>query len=340
MSFYTTNSPYKKKVWIEKLYREADVENYWSSNGFMGTDPGNIIQELNEFTKNKGDEAQYSLIKKLNGEGVEEGQVLEGNEEELRDDNFSIKLKKVRHAVKAGDTMSEQRVFFKISDNAKFELRRWMAETKEKKIFNMLQANPTNKAFGGGKLSRGALTTSDKLDTTIIGKLKAIAMTGGKNREKFNPFTPINIMGQKHFVLVIHDYNGYDLTQDPKWEEYQKYAFPRGKDHPLFTGALGMVHNVIIHTHESIQLTEDGGASADVPTSKCLFLGAQAGVWANGKKSDIITKKFDYDEEERHAIGMIYGDAKPNFTNDSGVKKDWGVISLEVAHSDPSVAVV
>ena len=109
---------------------------------------------------------------------------------------------------------------------------------------------------------RSALDSTCKLTVDVVKKVVTILKAA--NAPKING----------DYVAIIHPYVGGDLMNDPKWEEYHKYAKPEN----LYEGEIGRIAGVrFVETSEAAIYT---GAEHDCPTGLavfgCLFLGQGA----------------------------------------------------------------
>lgn len=333
---FTTADGLKKKAWEEKLFRDVRKESYFEK--FMGTDPNSIIQVKTHLEKAKGDEVVFGLIPRITGSGVTSGQTLEGNEVALTSYNFSVVLERYRQAVRH-DYISDKRVIFSISDEARSALQVWGSEKIDQLNFNALTASPTRVFYSTDGVTmtttataataKGALTTSSLITTKQIDFAKAWATTGG-NRSQ-TPLRPVKVGGKNYLVLLVHPDVAYDLKNDATYNQAQREAQGRGDENPIFTGALGIWNGVVVHEHENIPIATDAGVGANVPWAQCLLMGAQAGVWAWGERPSLVTKEFDYQEETGQAWRMTAKAGKTKFNS-----KDFGVFSFYVARSQVS----
>jgi N4-gp56 family major capsid protein len=89
----------------------------------------------------------------------------------------------------------------------------------------------------------------------------------------------------------------------------------RGKENPLFTGAVAIWDGMIVHAHENCAIATDSGSGSNVPWVKSVVLGAQALCWAWGKRPEVTEETFDYGNEQGYAIGMIAGVKKSVFNS-------------------------
>lgn len=324
----TTSSNETKKLWEEQLFRDAVKQSYFAR--FMGGSES-IVHVKSDLEKGKGDRIRFTIRMRLSGSGVGEGETLEGNEENLTTYTFDLDLVQLRHAVRDDGAMSRQRAVYDISAESRMALQDWITEQIDQKCFNALQSSPTKAMYGGDATSDATIEAADLLTPALISKVKTWALTGG-NRSQ-TPLRPVNIEGKKHYVMVIHPDQAYDLKTNSDWESAQQYANVRGMSNPLFTGALGMWDNVIIHEHENVTLSTTLGAGSNVAGAKAIFMGAQALVWGWGQRPEVVQKKFDFDNEMAYATGMIYGVEKPVFNS-----LDYGSISVVTSRTQISDA--
>jgi N4-gp56 family major capsid protein len=325
---FTTNSAETVKLWNEKLFRDTVKASYFSR--FMGTSSDSVVQVKTDLESGQGDRVRFAIRMRLEGAGVSEGQTLEGNEESLTSYTTNLTLKQWRHAVRDDGAMSRQRAMFSISEESESALRDRTTEKIDQECFDAyLDSTPTKIFYGGTATSDATLTTSMLLTPTLISKIKAWAVTGG-NRSQ-TPLRPVMVNGKKHYILLIHPDNSFDLKENSTWQTAQQNANIRGNSNPIFDGALGMWDNVIVHEHENVPIVTNFGSGGNVPGSKCLFLGAQSLLWAWGKRPTVKRKDFDYDNEMGYSTGMIYDVAKPVFNS-----LDYGSVALNVARTQIS----
>jgi len=334
----TTNNNVKKQAWEEKLFREVLISSYFSK--FMSSSPESIIQVKTALESKKGDSIRFTLIPRLTGSGVTTGETLEGKEENLNTYTFDVTLERHRHAVRH-DYISDKRAFFSISDEGAFALRNWGSEKIDKLVFDMLTGVDHTRVFyttdgstpattATASTAKTSLTTSSVIFPKLIQYAKTWASTGGNRAQ--SPIRPVMVNGKSHYVLLVHPDVGYDLKSDATYAQAQREAKNRGDENNIFTGALGIWDNVVVHEHERVPIGTDGGAGT-VPWAECLLLGAQAGVWGWGQRPNMVSKDFDYEEETGQAWRMTDGQARSKFNS-----KDFGVCGFYVARTQVSDA--
>lgn len=320
---FSTGNALTKKLWEEELFRDAVKLSYFDK--FMGSTMESLVYVKTELEKQQGDKVTFGIRMRLQGAGVTSGQALEGNEESLTTYDYSLSLEQYRHAVRDDGAMSRQRAMFQISEEAVSALKDWGAEKLDLLAFNAIQASPTKIFYGGTATSTATLTASDKLTPALISKVKAWALTGGGRAQ--TPLRPVRVDGAGYFILLVHPDQMYDLKRDAEFQQAMREAEVRGPQNPLFKNSTAIWDNVVIHEHENItRYTNWGGASVSGATS--VFMGAQALCWAWGKRPEVVSKKFDYDNEEGYAWGFIGATGKPVFNS-----KDYGTIGVYTART-------
>lgn len=334
----STNNALTKKVFDEKLFRDAVKESYFPK--FMGGSDSPVHVKT-QLTKTKGDKITFGLRMRLSGAGVVDGQVLEGNEESLTTYSDDVTIRKYRHGVRDNGEIDRQRAVWEMDAEARDSLQDWMTEKIDLLCFNALidgagtrafyRASGTNSTTDTFATAKAALTATDKLTPDFISYAKTWAMTGGNRTQP--PLVPFRYQGKKYLVMLVHDDAAYDMKQNSTWLQNVRDAMPRGDSHPIFTGALGVHDGVVIHCHENVTIGADAGAGGNVPYCEGALFGAQALCWAWGKKPYTVSKLFDYDEEHGFSVNMLAGVTKTKFNS-----KDYGTVAMLMARTQISDA--
>lgn len=334
---FATSDGLTKKVWEEKLYRDMLKEAYFSR--FMGESADNIVSVKNVLTKQKGDDITIGIRMKLSGTGVTDGQVLEGAEEALTTYHNHVTLHQYRHAVRDNGALDRQRAMFSIDEESKSALQGWGSEKIDGLAFDAILTSPTRIFYktSAGSLNTGtaataktALTAADgKLTPAMVSYMKAYAKTGGGRT--YVPLRPVRVDGKEYYVILVHPDVMYDWKTDPTYIQTVREAEVRGPTNPIFSGSVAIWDGCIIHEHENCLIADDGGTGGAIPWCKGIFMGAQALVWAWGKREEVIQKNFDYENEHGYAWGIISGCAKPVFNS-----LDYGSFGIYLARTDIS----
>ena len=227
---YGVNDTLAVKLWSKKLAVEALKAT--SIAPLIGTSPDSIIQRKEELSKGAGDKISFGLRTQLTGDGVTEGEVLEGNEESLTTYADAVVINELSHAVRIKNEtrIDQKRVPFSLRDEAKSGLRDWYAKRMSVSFFNQVCGNlaeartkytglqATTAPSAGRKLWCSATNTSDEtLANTDTFKLKYIdyAVEVAKtSTTATGPIRPVMVNGEEKFVLYLHPYQVTDLRTD------------------------------------------------------------------------------------------------------------------------------
>ena len=336
-TIFTTSNALTKKLWEERLFRDVEIESYFVSR-FMSEDDNNLVQVQTDLTKSQGDQVTFGLVPNLSGDGVTSGQILEGNEEGLGSYDYSIVLEQYRHGTRTRGKLDVQRAMFSIPDVSRSKLKIWGAEKIDKLLVAALLASPTKILYRDGvagvpsgtsssATAKAALTTANsKITPNFISALRVWAKTGGAAQTW--RIRPVKIDGQEWYVLLVNPACMYDLRIDSTFQTAQKDAMERGKNNPLFRGAVAVWDNVIVHETERIPLFTDGGG-ASVKGAFGALMGAQALAWAWGERPNTVQEQFDYKNETGWAWEMMSKAGKPKYNS-----KDYGCIGVVFAATD------
>lgn len=360
---YGVNDALANKLWSKKL--DAETSKATAIAPLIGKSANSIIQLKDETQKAAGDKVTFGLRTQLVGDGVTEGETLEGNEEALSTYKDDIFINELAHAVRVKNeqTIDAQRVPFSLREEANAGLVDWYADrmsmmfflqacgyTAPTVSFEGLTVNLTAKHWGfnaplvpsagrilraGAKANDESLTSSDKFDLSLIDKAVEKAKLA-------NPkIRPVNVNGGKHYVMYLHPIQVTSLrtnTSTGQWLDIQKAAERRGGDNPIFSGALGIYNNVILREAEHVMPGVDSSTGAQVANvRRAVLLGAQSCVAAFGMKTapekyKRVEELFDYQRELGVSVQTILGMKKTRFNNNN---EDFGTIVVST-YAEPS----
>lgn len=347
---FGTNNALAVKLFSRKLFTEA-LKRCWLYR-FIGEDDNSMIQILPDTSEGPGDKVTYPLRMQLSGPGVAGDGTLEGNEEDLTVYSDSLIIDQLRHAVRSNGKMSEQRVTFSVREGALDGLSDWWADRIDTSGFNQLCGNTgqadlrytgnnatvapsaNNIYYANGELAGGATTEALVASGSISNIFKITFLDNAVERAKTNSpaIRPIRINGDSYYVAFLHPYQVTSMRQNSsngQWLDIQQSAMHGGEitKNPIFTGALGMYNNVIIHESTRIPKTVTN-ADGVGGVYRAIVCGAQAGTIAFGQNSagnrvEWVEELFDYGNKLGVAAGMIYGLKKTIFNS-----ADFGTVVL------------
>lgn len=356
MTDFPVGHPLAQKIWRSRLFQQAIAATYFAKRGFMGEGTDAIIQKFDDTRKNPGDQVVYGLRAFLTGDGQLGDDILEGNEEALTFSDDSLRINQLRHAVRTRGRMAEQRVPFKLRQEAMNALRDWWAERLDTIIFNQLAGNTAvyDERFTGNNapiapdsahlvLADPAAANEAALSNAAASFFTLGMLDRAIARAKMQDplMRPVSMGGNENmFAAILSPLQVAQLrtSAGSQWVDIQGKAMQGGKisDNPLLTGALGVYNGVALHESRRIPngVAVDGTPLPNV--RRAVLLGAQAGVVAFGKETDGDAEGFSWDEERfdygnQLGVGVrgIFGVKKTRFNG-----KDFGVMTLS-SYSPP-----
>lgn len=355
------NDPKAVKRWSTQLAIDYAKELYF--NRFTGRGENNIIEEKVELGEEAGDKVSFDLSMRLREKPTFGDNRIEGKEEALTFYSDEVYIDQVRKAASAGGRMTRKRTLHDYRKVAKDRTAEYMAEWMDEMHFVYLSgdvgANSINEdslvdgpfagnpiqapdaahiMYGGSATSKATITTADKMTAKVVER----AVTKSKMMNALDPdsvsMRPVRVEGSDRFVLLINPWQEHDLrteTGDTSWTKYQQAAAgAEGRNNPIFKGGLAMISNTVLHVHSNVRRFSDYGAGANLPASRALFLGRQAGIVAYGTRSRNrmfwVEKLLDADNEVAIYCGMIAGVKKSRFNG-----RDFGVVAVDTYAINP-----
>lgn len=351
----------QKKLWSTKVWREGRDQAFWFVNGFMGRDTGDAtkpVHYVTELTKTeRGDRCIMQIVLDLQNDGVVADNELEGNEENLVNDDIEIKTDQLRHGVKSKGRMSEQKTIVRFREQAQDKLAFWLADTMDELGFLTasgisyssktngaarsstsqlpslafaadVTAPSTNRKLFVDSTSTATIATTDTMTWDILHDANA--------RAKRKRIKPIRIDGKSFYAIVMSPEQLRDLKKDDDYKNAVSRAGVRGSDNPLFRGAVVVVDGLIIFESNKVYNTlglasgSKWGAGSTVDGAQALLLGAQALGFARiGEAAWEESDNTDYGNKQGIAYGRIIGFIKPVFTSTvDSADEDFSIISI------------
>lgn len=302
-SSWGVNDPEAVKLWSRKTMHEALKMTYASR--FIGTDSNALLQLKDETNKGPGDRITNILRMQLSGAGIQGDDTLEGNEEALVTYTDNILIDQLRHAVRSGGKMSEQRIPFEVREEARMALTDWWSDRFDSWFFNQLAGNAaqTNTRYTGNN----AAISPDATHIIYAGSATAESNLSANSSQTFSlevidravlaartlspVIRPLNNQqepGKHQFVMFITPEQHYDLrrgTATGEWQDIQKQALAANasSSNPILSGSLGVYNGVVLHESWRLPTGADGNAVAD-GRGRAVLCGAQAACLAFGRE--------------------------------------------------------
>jgi len=354
---FATGADLAVQRWSPSLAIEADKKKYFRK--FMGTGKDAMIQVKTELAKMAGEKITFGLRMKLDGDGVEGDDTIEGTSAEEALDFYadSVFINQRRKGTKSKGKMSEQRVPYNMRKEGRDALATWFAEDSDEQCMMYLAGargidtsfhvgvsytgrctNSFNSpdsdhvVYGGTATTLATITATDTMDIGITEKLIS-------KIETLDPLIqPFRIDGEDKYVLLMHPWNAYSLRtglSQNDWLEIHKAT--DGPKSDLYKNALGEYAGVILHKHRNvIRLDDTTSCATDMTASRSLLLGAQAAVVAYGGDGGKFRYSWNEEKDDRGnalaiTAGTIYG-VKGTYFN----SKWFGRIAVDTFCSDPN----
>lgn len=271
----------RQELWGKELKDDVmrDVEN---ALRFVGEDGNNVVQVSRELGKKKGDTETFGLITRLDGDGVDGDDELEGNEESQDSYAEQVAIGQIRNAVRNKGKLDGQKVTYDQIKVAREQLRIWMREFVIRQIFLKLGGvtNTTLKDTNGVLVSGRALWSNtpdfipDADEAAGTGNRYRCIDTGGTDAVGYtsadtmtldfvtdlvtaaklaNPqLQPLERDGESFYVLFLHPLQARDIRKSSDWKTAQEQAKVRSDKNPVFRGALGWWSNCLLLENEFV----------------------------------------------------------------------------------------
>jgi N4-gp56 family major capsid protein len=322
-------------------------------NDLAGDSDGDVIQVLEDLTKERGTTITAQLVKRLTGDGATDDAQLEDNEEELDNAGYAVTVHQLRNGVRRGE-YEQQKSTIDVLKAGKTVLRMWWADKdRDLWIARMLSPNrdgvttyansaevadkdtwvaannPTTAnqriLFGAAKSNQSGdhsadLSnidgTADDLHPDIVSLAKRLAKTCDPHIRPYK----IKDGGEEWYVMLAGSIAFRDLQAN--MSTIHQNAAPRSMDeNPLFRDRDLVYDGVIIKEVPEMSRThtlggamiENVGASATTEVEAVFLCGAQAVIHAVAKRPSVRTDDFDYGNKSGVAVTMTRGAGKATF---------------------------
>lgn len=367
-----TNDPQAVKKWSLVMADAINKSSYFSKK-FVGKGKNSRlpIQRIDDLQSGAGDEVTVDLLMPMNMEPRIGDETLDGHEQPLKYFTDRLRIDQVRGGADLGSRMTKKRTLRDLRQDAKRVNTDWWKRLHDELYFIYLsgsrgtgggyiwsatnpffQVNPLtapdamHQMYGGAATSKASLVATDTMGLRVIDKAVAKAETMGGDGTDELSMIPVSINGGDHYICLMHTFQADALRQNAGpggWLDIQKAAAAaEGAKNPIFTGAMGMYNDVILHKHRNVIRFNDYGAGADLPAARALFLGAQAAMVAFGD-NETGTRYAWTEEPKDHgnsvAIGThaIMGVKKATYkSKDGSTVRDFGVMAVDTYCADPN----
>lgn len=283
----TTSHGVTNEQWKSSLFTTYQEKTFFGK--FKGMSENDAVQVSRDLTKKPGDAITFNQSGLLVGTGVTGNSVLgtgdTSNEEAMKFNYQRVVIDQIRNGTRLAGRLDEKRPAFSMRNSAKVQLTDWMAHNEDDALFTALNTADT--------IDISASYTAVTADSIALMKKEAMFPSGVTN--KIRPIKIAN--GVEVFCLGMNPTEALALRQSSDYKTMLIDADVRGDNNKIFTGALGMIHGVILYEHS--------GFTAGKP----VLFGAQALFLAFGDEIIYAEEEFDYGNQTGFAIGSIRGTA-------------------------------
>lgn len=282
---------------------------YW--NRFAGPEgSGMPVVVKRELLTDPGDIINISRVANLTGSGVTGESTLRGNEEQLTLAQVQVTPEWYRHAV-AVTGKAKKQITQQFRMQAQTGLSYWMAKKMDGTMWTAAQgtgsvgfdAATITVVYANDAESVDTIDTADTFSVAAIRQAAANLAASDVERVRI-PGMPA---GDGYYLCFIHPYQAYSLKADTEWIDNHRNAAERGRDNPLFTGALGELDGVIVHETTQCSRAQNGATPACY-YSRAVVVGQEA--LARGLNADIMWSEQmdDYDFVQGIGIAAAWQD--------------------------------
>lgn len=348
------------KKWSADLAVDMLDKSYFNDK-FIGRNTNSVIEEKTDLQSGAGDRVQFDLSAPLAGNPIAGDNRVRGSGDQLKFYSDEIIIDQVRKEVSAGGRMTRKRTLHDLRKVAKDRLSDYWAKWMDEVIFMYLAGarginedfidddmtfaghadNPLrapddqHHMFGGDATSKATIVAADTMDRATIERVSTKARMLKAKDPKTSNMQPVKLGSQEHYVMVMTPFQEHDLRMsvgDASWNQARAAAAgAEGKNDPIFKGGLGLINNVVLHSHSSVIRFDDYGAGANINAARALFMGRQAGCMAVGMSGGRFSwheEMEDRDNEPVVTCGTIIGISKTRFNN-----RDFGVMAVDTAET-------
>ena len=248
-----------------------------------------------------------SFFRKFMGDSAEYVVQVKENEEKVSGDSIGFTIHIPFEIGKTETYLPEQHL--------KLDKSNLSIDDVDKEIAKVLSVSPTSgkTIYSGKATNEDEITSDDTFSTAEIRNALNIA----SNFEK-QEIRPIKLGGMSFYVMLVDEGQAKNLMKDSTWEVSNSGMYNFDVSNPIFDGALGICHNVVVHKCPFISAKRNKNV---VTVRQALFLGAQAVLLGLGK----IDGKGD------NFIGRAIGIEKAYLNPKEKLKIDAGVVSVFTA---------
>jgi N4-gp56 family major capsid protein len=304
----TDLSAFIPEIWAQRVYQEALAKMWWERfTGLEGS--GMPVVRKTELLTQPGDTIHVTRLADLTGDGVSGETTAEGTEEKLSIATIDLIPDWIRKPTSVTGKANKQSMQ-NFRQQAMMSLSRWLAKKMDRDKWTAASLTTPvgfdtaviETIYGGTATSVNEIVATD--DYSVAEIRKAAAQLRASD---ISGISIPGLPGMEYYPNFIHPYQALSLKQDSEWINAQHNSAIRGKDNPMFTGALGEIDGVVIYetTHCKRALNANSPA---VQTARAIMMGAEALAHAENIGLGWKEQFRDYEFEQGILIEIAYQD--------------------------------
>ncbi len=361
-----------RKAYMMSVLSDSIKEQYFARH--MGPERSRaLVVKKSGLDAAAGDEVTTTLVAKLRGGIVREGEKMEGREMNLDFAFHKMRINTHRQGINCGTQMDATRVGTNLGSIGRERLKEYIGEYYEEYLAahaagargvgeefqilepgytgypNALRAPDANHLFVGteGTKVKATLLNTDKITAKTLQALTGMAakMLGGVKDGKPVKMQKTRRNGKDMWVFITMDEGVQDLRSDTGtqgWFEAQKALVTAiGRESEIFQGGAGYIHGTIVDATDTLPKFNDYGAGGNVKAMRSLFCGANGLAIAHGAKGsesglalNITESDNDRGHEQVLNFTLTMGADKTSYTPLNGNNTlDFAIIAVDTAYT-------
>jgi len=260
------------EYWDVSIMHDADRDSLFSKLSGNQKSRAPLI-EREDLTRTRGDQINFNVLGRLIGKGVTGTTTLEGAEEKLRVNKFSVTVDEVRHAT-AADHLADAVSIINFTVEARKLVSEWLTRELDDQVINRVVNTDTVKTiFPGGKTTRAQLGAGDLFGPDEIKQLRFAGQRRGVM--EFQQIRGMK-MPYRVFAAAMSEWDYYSLSNDSDFKQDHRLAGSRGKDNPAINTATDMYQGIMIYIFGSVNVG-DGAVGSFLRPEAVLATALTAG---------------------------------------------------------------
>lgn len=300
----TYNTGMHVSLWQQKVLIQAGEKLFWEK---LAGPPGSgmpIIRN-DDLTVKAGGIVNIPMQRRMTG-GVTGNSALSGSEEAMVFDNLAVTPVYNRNAAAAHE-QDRQKTIADLMEQAGLASGIWLAEKIDDTIFGVLDAQTTNRLYGGDATSKATIEAADVMTAALLRKARAKA--------KAVHIRPLIIDGREWYIVVMHPFQAYSLGADATWLPSNYYAQNRGADNPIIGMTMGAYQGLLIFENDRVESGADAGSGGNLDYAIAHLVGADAVGFAWSMLPQYIQETRDYGSIIGRGAKAMFGAAAAVFNS-------------------------